>query len=160
MQRHAAAARSEAAECRELQQLRSVYFHWPSVLAIHSSQSELLLGLSGRDLSIRPAACPSSSLYISPSIQRCAASAAASGKVRHIIFDQRSWQLFFFFLNSSDPDNRFITGGVIAAFSGRWWVSPPVFSCEEDSTATLRCGNDLTCGQATRFNILLTEWDV
>lgn len=46
VQRHAAAAavRSEAAECRELQLLRSVYFHWPSASGIHSSRSELLLG--------------------------------------------------------------------------------------------------------------------
>lgn len=95
MQWHAAAARSEAAECRALQQLRSVYFHWPSVLGLHSSQSELQFGLSRQDQSIHPSSVRPA-VHISPSIQRCAASASA--KVRHIIFDQRTCQLFSFLI--------------------------------------------------------------
>lgn len=58
MQRHAASARSEAAECRELQQLLSIYFHWGSVFGIHSSPSELLLGPPGQDLLFHPPVHP------------------------------------------------------------------------------------------------------
>lgn len=47
MRRHAA-ARSEAAECRELQQLRSVYFHWPS------AAQDSLISVSAAARSVRP----------------------------------------------------------------------------------------------------------
>lgn len=42
-------------------------------------------------------------VFTSPSAQRCAASASAPQKVRHIIFDHRTCQLFSFFFSSLSP---------------------------------------------------------
>lgn len=149
VQRHAAAAavRSEAAECRELQLLRSVYFHWPSASGIHSSRSELLLG------SVRTGSVHTIPPFVRPGI------CAREGQTHRFLIsgpDNFSSFLiiyplpdFFFFCFW-----RFITGRVIPALSRRWWVLPPVFvfmrgaSPSGDSTATRRCGGDQTCGQA------------
>lgn len=155
MQRHAA-ARSEAAECRELQQLRSVYFLWPSVFRIHSSQPELLLGQSGRDLSIRPPVSPSSSVYLSflPAVRphlrlgRSDTSFLISGPDN-------------FFLKFLSPDQRCTTGRLLhSVVAGESRSRCFHVRCvpSGDSTATLRCGNtrsNLSSGRG--FNISLIE---
>lgn len=66
------------------------------------------------------------------------ASASASGKVRHIILDRRTWQL--------SPWSASHHREIITAFSRRWWVSLPVFIClfvfmwgESSATTNLWC---------------------
>lgn len=73
------------------------------------------------------------SVFTSPSAQRCAASASSPQKVRHIVFDHRTCQLFSFFF--SFPFFHFcpldfIPGGITTKFSGHRWVALPVFSRE------------------------------
>ena len=103
----AAARSSSQPGQRELLQLRSVYFHWPSVLRIHSSQTvRAAAARSVRTGSVHPPP-PPPPLCVCPSIQRCG---SASGKVTHH-FGSDNFELF---LHHRE---------VLSAFSGHWWVS-------------------------------------
>lgn len=135
MQRHAASARSEAAECRKLQQLLSIYFHWGSVFGIHSSPSELLLGPPGQDLLFHPPVHPPIRVHLPLCTEvRSVRICTSEGQTHY--FRSSDLSTFFFLVFLSFPHFcplDFITGGITTEFSDHRWVALPVFSREAKS---------------------------
>lgn len=156
MQRHASAARSEAAECRELQQLRSVYFHWPSDIK-DSFISARAAARCVRTWSVHPSTRLSIQLYLfllPPS--SALHPQLRPGRSDIIFFWLADLTTFFFFflifkfLSSWSPFH-FISGRLLlhSAVAGESSCLCFHVRCvlSGESTATPRCGNDQTCGQ-------------